>query len=1089
MTLAAKLAFQFDKKIQIRGQELYQQQAVKLVDASPSHFNAEVRGGHLYDVALSYADGSLVVGCECAYYIDQGPCKHIWAAVLEADRRGSLADARNSNALQLVDDLDLDVDLDAVDGPVAPNGKGKLPQFFTPPPPTPQPPLWLERLMAVRRMVESGRATSSGSAGVTEVFYVVNVSSSKYSGALTLELKERRLKKNGDWSVLKSLGLTPARVSEVQDPLDSEILSSILGSQEYYGYSYAYRYGTAAAGNRVLPPALALRVVPRLAAANRLWLDDNLAPGRLPDPVAWDDGEAWRLWLDVHRDENDQWSISGSLRRTGERMELSQIDLVIEGGFVFSGGRVARFDDAGQFPWLLELRKGKPIAFPNKDRDAVLAQLLDSPAAPSIELDEELRYQEVRGTPKFALRISQKLEKYGTPHFEAHLLFDYGRGWVDDVPGKRGVWRPEERVYEVRDSAAESEARETLKELGLRPSTDGRAPWRLAPKSMPRAVRELLQGGWHVEAEGKVFRSPGAMRVDVRSGIDWFELHGEVDYGESTANLPQLLAAVRRGDGMVALGDGTFGILPEEWLARFAPLAGLGGKEEDHLRFKQNQAGLLDALLAAQPEVHFDAGFAQARERLQNFQGVQAMDQPAGFVGQLRHYQREGMGWMQFLREFGFGGCLADDMGVGKTAQVLGTLELRRTEGHGPSLVVAPRSLMFNWREESTRFTPQLRVLEHLGLGRDAVAIRKHDLVLTTYGTLLRDAPMLSEVEFDYVILDEAQAIKNASTASAKAVRLLRGKHRLALSGTPIENHLGELWSLFEFLNPGMLGEAKVLKMAGGLAQNPSPEARQLLAQALRPFILRRTKRQVASELPDKTEQTIFCELEGPQRKHYDELRQHYRQTLLNRVDSKGLGRSKMHVLEALLRLRQAACHPGLLDPKRLADPSAKLDVLLEQLNDLREEGHKALVFSQFTSLLAIVRDRLDALKVNYEYLDGATRDRQTHVEHFQNDPACELFLISLKAGGLGLNLTAADYVFLLDPWWNPAVEAQAVDRAHRIGQTRQVFAYRLIAKDTVEEKVLELQKTKRELADAILGENNSLIRDLKREDLELLLS
>jgi SNF2 family DNA or RNA helicase len=465
------------------------------------------------------------------------------------------------------------------------------------------------------------------------------------------------------------------------------------------------------------------------------------------------------------------------------------------------------------------------------------------------------------------------------------------------------------------------------------------------------------------------------------------------------------------------------------------------------------------------------------------------MEQPAGFVGQLRHYQQEGMGWMEFLREFGFGGCLADDMGVGKTAQVLGTLELRRSEGHGPSLVVAPRSLMFNWREESARFTPQLRVLEYLGLGRDADSIGEHDLVLTTYGTLLRDAPKLAEIEFDYVVLDEAQAIKNASTASAKAVRLLRGAHRLALSGTPIENHLGELWSLFEFLNPGMLGEAKVLKMAGGLAHNPSPEARQLLAHALRPFILRRTKRQVASELPEKTEQTIFCELEGPQRKHYDELRQHYRDTLLNRVDNEGLGRSKMHVLEALLRLRQAACHPGLLDPRRIADPSAKLDVLIEQLNDLREEGHKALVFSQFTSLLAIVRNRLDAQKVNYEYLDGATRDRQEHVERFQNDPACELFLISLKAGGLGLNLTAADYVFLLDPWWNPAVEAQAVDRAHRIGQTRQVFAYRLIAKDTVEEKVLELQKTKRDLADAILGEDNSLIRDLKREDLELLLS
>jgi SNF2 family DNA or RNA helicase len=344
-------------------------------------------------------------------------------------------------------------------------------------------------------------------------------------------------------------------------------------------------------------------------------------------------------------------------------------------------------------------------------------------------------------------------------------------------------------------------------------------------------------------------------------------------------------------------------------------------------------------------------------------------------------------------------------------------------------------------------------------------------------------------VEFDYVVLDEAQAVKNADTESAKAVRLLRGRHRLALSGTPVENHLGELWSLFEFLNPGMLGAASVFKPAGGAMRNPDEETRGLLAHALRPFILRRTKAQVARELPSKTEQTVYCEMEPAQRKLYNELRQHYRDRLLQRIETEGLAKSKIQVLEALLRLRQAACHPGLIDPKRQAERSAKLDVLLEQLREVIDEGHKALVFSQFTSLLMIVRNRLDAGRVAYEYLDGATRDRQARVEHFQNDADCRLFLISLKAGGLGLNLTAAEYVFLLDPWWNPAVEAQAVDRAHRIGQTRQVFAYRLIARDTVEEKVLELQKTKRDLAAAIISADNGLIRDLRREDLELLLS
>jgi SNF2 family DNA or RNA helicase len=455
----------------------------------------------------------------------------------------------------------------------------------------------------------------------------------------------------------------------------------------------------------------------------------------------------------------------------------------------------------------------------------------------------------------------------------------------------------------------------------------------------------------------------------------------------------------------------------------------------------------------------------------------------------LRDYQRYGVGWMNFLRGIGFGGCLADDMGVGKTAQVLALLEERRVARAGPSLVVAPKSLMFNWKAEAERFTPKLKVLLHTGAERDAEKIQQSHLVLTTYGTLLRDVVQLAESTFDYVILDEAQAIKNASTASAKAVRLLKANHRLALSGTPVENHLGELWSLFEFLNPGMLGESRVLRASGGLAQNPSEDARLMLAQALRPFILRRTKKQVASELPEKTEQTIYCELEGEQRKQYDELKRHYRDKLLGKTDARTWSRNRLQVLEALLRLRQAACHPGLIDERRRDATSAKLDTLLDQLAELREEGHKALVFSQFTSLLSIVQDRLQAAGVAFEYLDGKTRNREERVRRFQEDPACPVFLISLKAGGLGLNLTAAEYVFLLDPWWNPAVEAQAIDRAHRIGQTRNVFAYRLIARDTVEEKVLELQKSKRELADAILTEDNAVLRGLKPEDLALLLA
>ena len=301
-----------------------------------------------------------------------------------------------------------------------------------------------------------------------------------------------------------------------------------------------------------------------------------------------------------------------------------------------------------------------------------------------------------------------------------------------------------------------------------------------------------------------------------------------------------------------------------------------------------------------------------------------------------------------------------------------------------------------------------------------------------------------------------------------------------------MENHLGELWSLFEFLNPGMLGSASILANAG---RNPDQHTRAVLAKALRPFILRRTKGQVATELPEKTEQTIYCDLESKDKKLYNELRDYYRSRLLKNGAGEGTGQFKIQVLEALLRLRQAACHPGLIDKRKVGESSAKIDTLLAQLDQVLEEDHKSLVFSQFTSLLAIVRDRLDRDKIPYVYLDGRTRDRETPVEQFQNDSTVRLFLISLKAGGLGLNLHAAEYVYLLDPWWNPAVEAQAIDRAHRIGQTRRVFAYRIIARDTVEEKVLELQKSKRDLADAIITANNSLIHNLTRDDLELLLA
>jgi superfamily II DNA or RNA helicase len=847
---------------------------------------------------------------------------------------------------------------------------------------------------------------------------------------------------------------------------------------------------------------MARTVLPRVIQTGRCFLP--FAKEEIEKPsLEWDDGEPWRFVLEVRGSQQNGWQLTGHFRRGERRIAVNEPLLVMPGAVLVMPDSVARLADDETTAWIAALRKNGSIVVPEEERDEFLGSLLGSPTLPAIDLPEEWGYQEVAAPPRPCLKISTPVKQYGriNPRMIAELSFDYEDRSVAEKTPSRGIYDPSTRRFLRRDGALEKAAVEQMQEAGIRfaaGSWPGGGEWTLTPNRLPQAVRVLAESGWKVAAEGKLFRQPGKSSASVASGVDWFELHGEVTYGETTARLPKLLAALKRGETMVILDDGSYGLLPEEWLRRFGNVAAMGEADGDHIRFRPSQAGVLDALLAAQPAVDCDQAFSRVRKELAQFSSIGPAEQPAGFTGCLRGYQREGLGWMHFLRQFSFGGCLADDMGVGKTAQVLALLETRRelralAQVEAPSLVVVPKSLIFNWKQEIQRFTPQLRVLDYTGtarsIAREKDEFSSYDVILTTYGTLRRDALHFKDKIFDYVILDEAQAIKNGNTESAKAARLLRANHRLALSGTPVENHLGELWSLFEFLNPGMLGTSGAFPLAAASKRDPDGETRKLLSRALRPFLLRRTKEQVAKQLPPKIEQTIYCEMELRQRTLYNELRDHYREALLRKIGSQGIGKSKIQVLEALLRLRQAACHPGLVDRKLVKDPSAKLGVLMEQLHAVIDEGHKALVFSQFTSLLAIVRTGLASDGIEYEYLDGKTVDRQARVERFQQDPGCPLFLISLKAGGVGLNLTAADYVFILDPWWNPAVEAQAVDRTHRIGQERQVFAYRLIARDTVEEKVLQLQETKRNLADAIIGAENGLIRDLTREDIELLLS
>ncbi len=1140
--LEKQLAEYFDPGVRGRGEAYKRSSAVRIKRGDMWHVAAQVQGSDNYDIELEREADNIEVLCHCPYFQDRGPCKHIWAVLLTADNYGYLIGDGLYRPVtmteagydgELDDELDEEFGEDEFDedeeeeelprGPLR-SALAMLKSVISKPsPPAPRPtlippkpvvPSWKEQLAAMGKVPAAtlpGVSTNDWPA-TREVIYVLDVPGTLAGHNFVLEIFYRDQRKDGSLGAAKTKRFARSVLPNITDPQDRQIFALLAGAKEHYGYtSYGY-YGS----HDQLPTQVHLSeplpdmVLPLICQAGRCRL--RLTP-HAPEhnwlKVAWDGGAPWEFRLEV-APAPEGWELKGILRRGTEQveqMELKEPLLLHQSGFIFTRTHCARLDDRGAFQWIALLRKAERVVIPFEQREELLQELLRYPQLPPLDLPADFKYEEVSLTPRPLLTIKKpgKAPFGNQPErLRGRLAFDYDGAVIATEDGRRGIYQSEQGRFLLRDRVFEQQSTTLLYDLGFRfkPSDyyNKEAGWDLAPSKLPRAVRTLIGAGWHVEAEGKVFHSPGEMKIQVSSGIDWFELHGTVDFGGNTAKLPALLAALHRGDSMVKLDDGTFGMLPEDWLGKFGLLAGLGKSHDDHLRFTKSQIGVLDALLLAQPKATADAVFQHARDQLQRFNGIEAVDPTPGFIGELRGYQREGLGWLHFLRGFNFGGCLADDMGLGKTVQVLALLEARRAErdganGHGivPSLIVVPKSLVFNWRQEAARFAPQLRILDHTGQTRDKEGeiFGEYDVILTTYGTVRNDAVTFKDLQFDYIILDEAQAVKNSDTASAKAVRLLKGNHKLALSGTPVENHLGELWSMFEFLNPGMLGTASVFKLTGTAARNPDEETRKLLAQALRPFILRRTKEQVAKDLPKKLEQTLFCELEPKQRKLYNELRDHYRNSLLNKMDAVTLKRSKIQILEALLRLRQAACHPGLIDKKRIDESSAKLDLLLTNLSAVLDEGRKVLVFSQFTSLLAIVKGHLDKDGITYEYLDGKTSipERQAIVERFQNNPDSKLFLISLKAGGLGLNLTAAEYVYLLDPWWNPAVEAQAIDRAHRIGQVNQVFAYRIIARDTVEEKVLALQNTKRDLADAIINADNSLIRNLGKEDLELLLS
>jgi superfamily II DNA or RNA helicase len=717
-------------------------------------------------------------------------------------------------------------------------------------------------------------------------------------------------------------------------------------------------------------------------------------------------------------------------------------------------------------------------------------------------------------------------------HDYAVLSFDYDGERVSFDPAQRVV-RQVGDITEViaRDTAAEEAALAALTALGFRkPGTpplnglsgalqlESQAHWlRFAEGDLDG----LSDAGWHLQKSNKYRYDVVAVEdwyaeIDepAEAGNAWFELELGIVVNQKRVPLlpvlvqlirgapsdfdPDVLAAHGEADQMLAtLPDGLRVALP--W-GRLKPILSTLGelyfsdKIKAKVRLSTLDAGRLEEL-ARGTELRWFGG-EQLREtgrKLSLFGSVQKVAPPAGLQATLRDYQSDGLAWMQFLREYDLAGILADDMGLGKTVQTLAHILVEKEAGRltHPALVIAPTSLMANWQDEAARFAPGLRVLLLQGKERleQFDKIEQSDLVLTTYALLPRDEEKLREHRYHIVILDESHYIKNNRSKAAQSAGLLNARHRLCLTGTPLENHLGELWSQFHFLLPGLLGDEKGFntQFRHPIERQDDPLRRALLNRRIKPFLLRRTKDNVAKELPPKTEMVRKVELSGAQRDLYETVRLAMDKKVRDEIDKKGVARSQIVILEALLKLRQVCCDPRLvkaLPARKQGSGSAKLVDLMQMVDDLLEEGRKILVFSQFTSMLALIEEELDARRIPYALLTGDTKDRAAQVAAFQQG-AVPIFLISLKAGGVGLNLTAADTVIHYDPWWNPAAENQATDRAWRIGQDKPVFVYKLIAKGTLEEKIQLLQQKKSDLAQSILSDGESHKMVLTQEDLQ----
>jgi SNF2 family DNA or RNA helicase len=1022
-----------------RGQSYFEQNTVKVKKMIPFTFgNFEVRGPNTNEVVnlqFNKADDRIKWECTCTHFKKQNKCEHIWAVLLQAEKNGFFSYAgQNSKSLVPLQNSVANKHLAIMEK--------ELPELQTVP--------------------QKNKNKS--------LIFILDLKALIKNQAWQLKVLIRDHYTDGTVGSLGYESISLAELGKFKLAADREILKAIFKLDSFY-YSSFLTKDISLDSDDAIP---ILKIVTKY---NKLFY--HKTEGALQS-LAFDINSAQNpLQLNLFiKKSGPNFEILARLIAGQKEIEMSA-NLFHLNPFVLLENKIYHSELKSMDYLLQQFKEQTKIIVTASELADFLNTIYSQEEIPKISFPPNFNYKTKKGPNKVRLTIDKGITE---KELSAQLEFQYGTHYIAFGEVQHHFLDHDEKIIFERDLELEIALRKTLFAILGKFRLLAKNLFIFKENKLLEIVAKVFNLNWEVVAFKKSVSQNRDYKIKVSSGIDWFDLTMEMKFANGQIiTLPDLLRNLKSGRKMITLADGTLGILNDEVIKKFSHL-GYGAQiVNEKVRLSKVQALYFTSTLTEDKSFKPDRKFQTFRKLSQLHHHPKSSEPDPQFMGKLRAYQKKGLWWLETMSANEIGCLLADDMGLGKTICILALLAKHLKK---QALIIVPKSLIQNWKDEAAKFIPHLKVHTHFGGARHDLKLNfsKADIVITTYHTLRNDIEFFKNKYFEYLIVDEAQFIKNADTDIHRAARLVAAEKKIGLTGTPIENSLGDLFSILNVITPGLITKDGWEKHADA----DDPSILKNIGKAISPFLLRRKKEEVLKDLPKKTEQVIYCELTPSERRDYNHLKKYLWASLKGQIAENGINKSRINIFTALLRLRQAACHQGLLQSKKTKTLSSKFQVLIEHLETIFSEGHKVLIFSSFVEVLTLLKNEFNSRKINYEYMDGKSNNRMALVNRFQNDKTKQVFLTTLKTGGVGLNLTAANYVFILDPWWNPATESQAIDRAHRIGQKNKVTAYKLIAKDTIEEKVLALQAKKKSISDAIMTKGG-VLKGITEADLELL--